>query len=97
MMIVGIVIATAGGSMIWPFLLIYASGRLSLPLSTVATLISVNAGTGLIASFVAGTLADRIGRKVVMNFNLTLNSLVYFLLIKVFPASIHTVVSDETI
>ena len=68
LMIVGIVIATAGGSMIWPFLLIYAGGKLSLPLSTVATLITVNAGTGLIASFIAGTLADKIGRKVVMNF-----------------------------
>jgi len=81
LMIVGIVIATAGGSMIWPFLLIYASGKLSLPLSTVATLITVNAGTGLIASFIAGTLADKIGRKVVMNFSLTVNGLAYFLLI----------------
>ena len=81
LMIVGIVIATAGGSMIWPFLLIYASGKLSLPLSTVATLITVNAGTGLIASFVAGTLADRVGRKVVMNVSLTFNGLAYFLLI----------------
>ena len=81
LMIIGIVIATAGGSMIWPFLLIYTSGKLSLPLSTVATLITVNAGTGLIASFVAGTLADKIGRKVVMNFSLTVNGLAYFLLI----------------
>jgi len=81
LMIAGIVIATAGGSMIWPFLLIFASGKLSLPLSTIATLISVNAGTGLIASFVAGTLADKVGRKVVMNFSLTFNGLAYFLLI----------------
>ena len=81
LMIVGIVIATAGGSMIWPFLLIYAGGKLSLPLSTVATLITVNAGTGLIASFIAGTLADKIGRKVVMNFSLTFNGFAYFLLI----------------
>lgn len=81
LMIVGIVIATAGGSMIWPFLLIYASGKLNLPLSTAATLISVNAGTGLIASFIAGTLADKVGRKIVMNFSLTINGLAYFLLI----------------
>ena len=81
LMNLGIIIATAGGSMIWPFLLIYASGKLSLPLSTVATLISVNAGTGLIASFIAGSLADKVGRKVVMNFSLTVNGLAYFLLI----------------
>ncbi len=79
-MIAGIVLATAGGSMIWPFLTIYASGKLDLPLSKVATLISINAGTGLIASLLAGTLADRVGRKIVMNFSLTVNGIAYFLL-----------------
>ena len=81
-MITGIVLATAGGSMIWPFLLIYASGKLDLPLSTVATLISINAGTGLLSSLIAGTLADKIGRKVVMNFSLTMTGLTYFLLMR---------------
>jgi MFS family permease len=80
LMITGVVISTAGGSMIWPFLLIYASGKLNMPLSNVAALISINAGTGLLASFIAGTLADKIGRKVVMNFSLTVNGLAYFLL-----------------
>jgi MFS family permease len=80
LMIVGIVLATAGGSMIWPFLLIYASGKLDMPLSTVATLISINAGTGLLASLIAGTLADKVGRKVVMNISLTVNGLAFFLL-----------------
>src|SRR5215203_5076706 len=80
LMITGIVISTAGGSMIWPFLLIYASGRLNMPLSTVATLISINAGTGLLASLIAGTLADKVGRKLVMNLSLTVNGLAYFLL-----------------
>lgn len=82
LMITGIVLATAGGSMIWPFLLIYASGKLDLPLSTVATLISINAGTGLLASLIAGSLADKVGRKVVMNFSLTVNGLAYFLLMR---------------
>ena len=68
--------------MIWPFLLIYASGKLDLPLSTVAALISINAGTGLISSFIADSLADKIGRKVVMNFSLTVNGLAYFLLMR---------------
>jgi MFS family permease len=80
LMITGIILSTAGGSMIWPFLIIYASSKLNMPLSTVATLISINAGTGLIASLVAGTLADKIGRKVVMNFSLTVNGIAYFLL-----------------
>ncbi len=75
LMITGVVLSTAGGSMIWPFLIIYASGKLRLPLSTVAALISINAGTGLIASLVAGTLADKVGRKGVMNFSITVNGI----------------------
>jgi MFS family permease len=82
LMITGIVISTAGGSMIWPFLLIYASEKLHLPLSTVATLIAINAGTGLFASFLAGTLADKVGRKVVMVFSLALNGIAYFFLMR---------------
>src|SRR5919112_1504564 len=82
LMIAGIVLATAGGSMIWPFLLIYASSKLDLPLSTVAILISINAGTGLLASLIAGSLADKVGRKVVMNFSLTFNGIAYFLLMR---------------
>jgi MFS family permease len=82
LMITGIIISTAGGSMIWPFLLIYASAKLNLPLSTAATLISINAGTGLLSSFLAGTLADKIGRKVVMVFSLALNGIAYFFLMR---------------
>ena len=80
LMITGIVLSTAGGSMIWPFLIIYASSKLNMPLSQVAALISINAGTGLVSSLIAGTLADKIGRKVVMNFSLTVNGIAYFLL-----------------
>lgn len=82
LMITGIVISTAGGSMIWPFLLIYASGKLNLPLSTVATLIAINAGTGLFSSFLAGTLADKIGRKIVMVSSLAMNGVAYFFLMR---------------
>jgi len=80
-MITGVVLSTAGGSMIWPFLVIYAGNKLHMPLSTVAALISINAGTGLIASFIAGTLADKIGRKTVMVFSLAVNGIAYLLLI----------------
>ena len=82
LMITGIVISTAGGSMIWPFLLIYASAKLGLPLGTVAALISINAGTSLLSSFLAGTLADKIGRKAVMVFSLTVNGAAYFFLMR---------------
>jgi len=81
LMILGIVISTAGGGMVWPFMLIYAGGKLNLPLSAVASLISINAGVGLFASFLAGTLADRIGRKVVMVASLIMMGVAYLLLI----------------
>ncbi len=81
-MILGIVISTAGGSMVWPFLLIYAGGKLGLPLSAVASLISINAGVGLFASFLAGTLADRIGRKAVMVVSLAMIGVAYFFLVQ---------------
>lgn len=82
LMILGVVIATAGGSMIWPFMLIYASGKLDLPLSSVAALISINAGTGLFSSLIAGSLADKVGRKGVMNFSLVMTGIAYFLLMR---------------
>ncbi|MCL4530526.1 MAG: MFS transporter [Chloroflexi bacterium] len=82
LMVIGLFISTAGSSMIMPFMMIYASNKLQLPLSTVAALLSINAGTGLLSSFLAGTLADKAGRKLVMNISLTANGLVYFFLLQ---------------
>jgi MFS family permease len=81
-MVFGIFLSTAGASMIGPFLMIYASEKLHLPLSTVATLITINAGTGLFSSFIAGTLADKIGRKPVMVVSLATNGLIYLFMMR---------------
>ena len=62
----GLLISSAGSSMIWPFQLIYVSRQLGVQMSTVATLITLSAGTGLVVSFVGGSIADRFGRKPVM-------------------------------
>ncbi len=78
LMVFGIFISTAGSSMIMPFLMIYATNKLSIPLSQSVTLISINAGTTIFSSFLAGSLADRIGRKLVMNVSLTISGLTYF-------------------
>ncbi len=76
----GLLISSAGTSMIWPFLMIYVSEKLRLSLSTVSTLITLNATCGLLASFVAGTVADKLGRKPVMILSLAINGIGYFLL-----------------
>lgn len=82
LMVAGVLFATAGGSMIWPFLIIYASSKLNMPLSAVASLISINAGIGLLSSLIAGMVADKIGRKIVMVFSLIGTSIAYFLLMR---------------
>jgi MFS family permease len=77
LMVVGLFISSAGASMIWPFLMIYVSEELHLSLSTVSTLITINAVTGLFASFVAGLVSDKVGRKLVMTFSLAINGISY--------------------
>lgn len=76
----GMLISTLGASMIWPYLMIYVSGRLNLPLTKTASLITLNATTGLISSFIAGPITDRAGRKWVMVISLTVNGLAYFMM-----------------
>lgn len=63
--------------MIWPFLMIYVSEKLVLSLSTVSTLITINAIMGLFSSFVAGAVSDKLGRKLVMIVSLAVNGLGY--------------------
>jgi MFS family permease len=77
LMVAGMLISNAGGGLVWPFLLIFASSRLGLPLAAVGSLITIQAAAGMLSSFVAGTLADRLGRKVVMVVSLGANGLVY--------------------
>lgn len=64
--------------MIWPFLMIYVRQRVNLPLTQVASLMTINASAGLVAAFIAGPITDRVGRKWVMVLSLVGNGLVYF-------------------
>lgn len=73
----GMMISTIGTSMIWPFLTIYVSERLAVPLTTVTSLLTLNAAMGLISSFLAGPITDKAGRKWVMAISLLVNGLAY--------------------
>ncbi|MBA4383873.1 MAG: hypothetical protein C0410_03995 [Anaerolinea sp.] len=77
---IGMLISTIGQSMIWPFLMIYVSKKLELPLAQTASLISMNAGMGLVFSFVAGPIIDRLGRKWVMVVSLIGMGVMYFIM-----------------
>jgi len=79
-MFTGMTISSIGGSMIWPFLMIYASEKLSMPLGEVTSLMSINALMGLLSAFIAGPLIDRLGRKWIMVFSLSMNGLAYLFL-----------------
>jgi MFS family permease len=76
----GLMISTIGSSMIWPFLMIYVSKKLALPVTAAATLMTINASFGLIFAFVAGPLTDRLGRKWVMVVSLAMNGVIYLLM-----------------
>ena len=66
--------------MIWPFQFIYISRVLGVQLSAVATLITLSAGTGLVVSFIGGSIADHLGRKPVMFAAQTAHGLAYILM-----------------
>ena len=75
----GMLISTVGTSMIWPFLMIYVTEKLNLPLSIATSLNSINSAAMMISVFVSGQLVDRMGRRWAMIISLALNGLVYFL------------------
>ena len=53
-------------SMLWPFLLIYASEKLTQGLTATASLLTINAAVGMATTLLGGAIADRFGRKWVM-------------------------------
>lgn len=65
-MLGGAALSSLGTTMIWPFLLIFVSSRLKLPMATVTSLISINSIAGLISSIAVGSLLDRYGRKIIL-------------------------------
>ena len=76
----GYLISTVGASMIWPFLMIYVSEQLQMPLSTTASLMTINAAAGLVFSLIGGSLIDRAGRKWIMVISLVVTGIYYILL-----------------
>ncbi len=59
----GMLVSTTGMSMVWPFLVVYIGQELSLPLTVVTSLITIDAVTSLASSLLAGSITDKIGRK----------------------------------
>jgi MFS family permease len=77
LMFFGMLISTVGSSMVWPFLMIYVTGQLKLPLTQATTLMALNSGMALASAFIAGPIIDRFGRKWVMVISLLGYGVVY--------------------
>lgn len=79
LMVVGMLISTIGASMIWPFLMVYVSSQLNLPLMVVSSLMTINSAAGLVSSLIVGPIIDRLGRKWAMVISLGLLGGMYLL------------------
>lgn len=77
----GMLISTTGMSMIWPFLVVYIREELTLPLTTVTSLTTINAVMSLTSSLIAGSITDKIGRKWAMVTSLAVNGAAFLLMI----------------
>ncbi len=71
----GSLVNFTGMSMIWPFLVIYLGDELSLPLTIITTLTTINAVASLLSSFLAGSITDKLGRKWTMVISLSMTGL----------------------
>ncbi len=73
----GMLISAVGGSMVWPFLTIIVRQRLDIPLTTIGLLLALNSASALVATLIAGPVADRLGRKGVMVLSLFASTGIY--------------------
>jgi MFS family permease len=81
LMFFGMLLSTVGASMLWPFLMLYVSEKLEIPLATAGGLTTLNAAVGILSSFfVGGPITDRVGRKGVMVVSLITNGLAYLVM-----------------
>ncbi len=76
----GMMLSTLGTSMIWPFLMIYVSEKLDLPMTAIASLLTISSTSSLISSIIAGPIVDRLGRKWIMVASLFFHAMTYLVL-----------------
>jgi MFS family permease len=80
LIVIGVLVSSAGSSLIWPFQLVYVSGKLGTNLTTTATLITISSFCGLCISYLGGSIADRFGRKPIMFMAQIVHGLAYILM-----------------
>ena len=81
MLIIGSFINSVGSSMIWPFIIIFFRNQLNISMLQASSLLTIKSGVSILSALIAGSLADRFGRKHIMVFSLISAGLIYFLYI----------------
>lgn len=79
-LISGTLVSATGMGMIWPFLTIYMQRELGISLTTVTMLLTLDLIFSIAASFVAGPITDRFGRKWVLVLSLGVMGAVYLVM-----------------
>jgi len=77
---VGVLVSSAGSSIVWPFQVIYINEQLGGSVTTAGSLITISTLAGLLVSFVGGFIADHIGRRPIMIISQVAHGAAYILM-----------------
>ena len=91
MLNLGSFINSVGSTMIWPFIIIFFRNQLGISMLQASSLLTIKSIASILSALIAGSLADRFGRKRIMVFSLISAGLVYFLYIPKHPYLIYAV------
>ncbi|MBC7108565.1 MAG: MFS transporter [Methanomassiliicoccales archaeon] len=77
---IGRTIAAAGFSIVMPFLAIYLHEKLGVPMSIVGLIFLISSAIGAIGQLVGGEVADRLGRKSVMDLSIGARAAIFIMI-----------------
>jgi MFS family permease len=89
LLIIGSFINSVGSTMIWPFIIIFFRSQLDISMLQASSLLTIKSAASILSSVIAGSLADRFGRKRIMVFSLLSAGFIYFLYIPKHPFLIY--------
>lgn len=77
---IGRTIAAAGFSIVMPFLAIYLHEKLAVPMSIVGLIFLISSAIGAVGQLVGGEVADRLGRKSVMDLSIGARAAIFVMI-----------------
>ena len=77
-LLLGTLISSTGGFLVWPFLTLYLRQNMEVSMTTIGLLFTTTSPINLLSQVVGGSLADRWGRRIMMAISLFASGLVMF-------------------